>query len=70
MLSIRYLVLQMYLMQHKKYLHICILYLIKDMLYMKKNIRYRFIHANKNLFISKSHIVLSISDIVFVTYFN
>ena len=37
---------------------------------MNKNIRYRFIHANKNLFISKSDIFFSISDIVFIRYFN
>ena len=33
---------------------------------MNKNIRYCFIHANKNLFISKSDIFFSIWDIVFI----
>ena len=37
---------------------------------MNKNIRYRFIHANKNLFIGKSDIFFSISDTVFIRYFN
>ena len=37
---------------------------------MNKKIRCRFIHAAKNLFISKSDIFFSISDIVFIRYFN
>ena len=38
---------------------------------MNKNIRYRFIHANKNLFISKSDIFFSIWDVVlYIRYFN